>query len=159
MENGPFLINGTADPVYNPYGEGLRLHSNLWVVSGSSALLTGWNAVSNLLYVDQPAGTGFSYVTSPLGYETNERQIATELWDFIRQFYQLYPKYSNLDLYVFGESYGRPPSLSCCLLSPISTVPYPPKLTAGFILFFQLGTMFQQLARLLWRATPSMLRT
>ncbi|CAI8028703.1 Serine carboxypeptidase S10 family member 1 [Geodia barretti] len=84
-ENGPFLINGTADPVYNPYG---------------------WNAVSNLLYVDQPAGTGFSYVTNPLGYETNERQIATELWDFIRQFYQLYPKYSTLDLYIFGESYA-----------------------------------------------------
>lgn len=116
MENGPFLINGTADPVYNPYGERLRLHSNLWVVNGSSALVTGWNAVSNLLYVDQPAGTGFSYVTSPLGYETNERQIATELWDFIRQFYQLYPKYSNLDLYVFGESYGRP-SLSLVAFS------------------------------------------
>ena len=67
----------------------------------------GWNAVSNLLYVDQPAGTGFSFVTSPLGYETNERQIATELWDLIRQFYRLYPKYSTLDLYIFGESYGE----------------------------------------------------
>lgn len=85
FENGPFLINGTADPVFNPYG---------------------WNAVANLLYVDQPAGTGFSYVTSPFGYVTNEREIATELWDFIRQFYALYPKYSMLDLYVFGESYA-----------------------------------------------------
>ena len=63
--------------------------------------------MSNLLYVDQPAGTGFSFVTSPFGYETNERQIATELWDLIRQFYRLYPKYSTLDLYVFGESYGE----------------------------------------------------
>lgn len=56
--------------------------------------------------MDQPAGTGFSYVTSPFGYVTNERTIATELWDFIRQFYSLYPKYSSLDLYIFGESYG-----------------------------------------------------
>lgn len=63
--------------------------------------------MANLLYVDQPAGTGFSYVTSPFGYVTNEREIATELWDFIRQFYSLYPKYSMLDLYVFGESYGE----------------------------------------------------
>jgi carboxypeptidase C (cathepsin A) len=85
LENGPFVINGSATPVLNPYG---------------------WNAVSNLLYVDQPAGTGFSFVTNPLGYVTNERQIATELWDFIRQFYGLYPKYSTLDLYVFGESYA-----------------------------------------------------
>ena len=63
--------------------------------------------MSNLLYVDQPAGTGFSYVTSPLGYVTNEREIATELWNFLLEFYKLYPKYSTLDLYVFGESYGE----------------------------------------------------
>ena len=71
------------------------------------SLIPGWNAVSNLLYVDQPAGTGFSYVTSPLGYVTNEREIATELWNFLLEFYKLYPKYSTLDLYVFGESYGE----------------------------------------------------
>ena len=83
-----------------------------------SLLVAGWNAVSNLLYVDQPAGTGFSFVRDPLGYETNERQIATELWDFVRKFYQLYPKYSFLDLYVFGESYGQllPLPLSLSLL-------------------------------------------
>ena len=75
-------------------------------------LFPGWNAVSNLLYIDQPAGTGFSFVTNPLGYETNERQIATELWDLIRQFYKLYPKYSTLDLYVFGESYGEKDSMA-----------------------------------------------
>ena len=63
--------------------------------------------MANVLYVDQPVGTGFSYVKDPFGYVTNEREIATELWDFIRQFYQLYPKYSQLDLYVFGESYGE----------------------------------------------------
>ena len=61
----------------------------------------------NLLYIDQPAGTGFSYVTSPFGYVTNERQIATELWDLIREFYALYPQYSKLDLYIVGESYGE----------------------------------------------------
>lgn len=84
-ENGPFLINGTATPKLNPYG---------------------WNSNANLLYIDQPAGTGFSYVTSPLGYVTNERQIATELWELIRQFYALYPKYKDLDLYIIGESYA-----------------------------------------------------
>lgn len=67
----------------------------------------GWNSFANLLYVDQPAGTGFSYVSNPLGYVTNERTIGTELWTMIMQFYSKYPKYSNLDLYIVGESYGK----------------------------------------------------
>jgi len=68
--------------------------------------LSGWNSFANLLFVDQPAGTGFSYVRNPLGYETNERVIGTELWSMVQQFYLKYPKYANLDLYIVGESYG-----------------------------------------------------
>ena len=57
--------------------------------------------------MDQPAGTGFSYVKNPLGYETNERVIGTELWTMVQEFYHKYPKYANLDLYIVGESYGE----------------------------------------------------
>lgn len=57
--------------------------------------------------MDQPAGTGFSYVSNPLGYETNERTIGTELWQMIQEFYLKYPKYAHLDLYIVGESYGE----------------------------------------------------
>ena len=60
-----------------------------------------------MLFVDQPAGTGFSYVKNPLGYETNERVIGTELWTMVQEFYHKYPKYANLDLYIVGESYGE----------------------------------------------------
>lgn len=57
--------------------------------------------------MDQPAGTGFSYVTNPLGYVTNERTIGTELWTMLQEFYKKYPKYAKLDLYIVGESYGK----------------------------------------------------
>lgn len=67
----------------------------------------GWNSFANVLYVDQPAGTGFSYVTNPLGYVTNERTIGVELWTMIQEFYKKYPKYASLDLYLVGESYGE----------------------------------------------------
>lgn len=76
-------------------------------LSHTRLLCSGWNSFSNLLYVDQPAGTGFSYVSNPLGYVTNERTIGTELWSMLLQFYAKYPKYSNLDLYIVGESYGK----------------------------------------------------
>ncbi|KAL5484491.1 hypothetical protein EMCRGX_G021002 [Ephydatia muelleri] len=85
MENGPFLIMGSDVPVYNP---------------------NGWNSFANVLYIDNPGGTGFSYVKNSQGYVTDERTIANELWDLIRAFYGLYPKYANLKLYITGESYA-----------------------------------------------------
>lgn len=84
-ENGPFLMNTTSKPVTNPYS---------------------WNSFANLLYVDQPVGTGFSYVSDPLKYDTNEKEIATAMSDFLLEFYSKYPKYSKLDLYIIGESYA-----------------------------------------------------
>ena len=60
-----------------------------------------------MLYIDQPVGTGFSYVTDPRGYVKNEVTIGMELWNMMLKFYELYPKYANLDLYIFGESYGK----------------------------------------------------
>lgn len=83
-ENGPFLLNTTDTPAYNPYS---------------------WNSFANLLYVDQPAGTGFSYITKGK-HDTNEGEIATALWEFIVMFYEKYPKYSKHDLYIIGESYA-----------------------------------------------------
>ena len=77
------------------------------VTSSLSHFLLGWNSFANLLFIDQPAGTGFSYVTNPLGYVTNERTIGTELWTMLQEFYSRYPKYANLDLYIVGESYGE----------------------------------------------------
>lgn len=76
-------------------------------VHNYDVLLLGWNSFANLLYIDQPAGTGFSYVSNPLGYVTNERTIGIELWTMLQEFYHKYPKYANLDLYIVGESYGE----------------------------------------------------
>ncbi|KAI6659309.1 Serine carboxypeptidase S10 family member 1-like [Oopsacas minuta] len=85
-ENGPFVMrNGAKQPVLNQYG---------------------WNSFANLLYVDQPVGTGFSYTNNPLGIETNEKTIARELTVFLEEFYQKFPKYASLPLFIIGESYA-----------------------------------------------------
>ena len=103
-ENGPFtMLNGVKTPVYNK---------------------NSWNSFSNLLYVDQPVGTGFSYPENPLGIETNEKTISRELTVFLEEFYEKYPKYAKLPLYIIGESYAGHyvPAFSAYILKNSSTV-------------------------------------
>ena len=40
--------------------------------------------VSNLLYVDQPIGTGFSYSSDPRDIRHNEESISNDLYDFLQ---------------------------------------------------------------------------
>eukprot|EP00949_MAST-11_sp_MAST-11-sp1_P003566 g3566.t1 len=82
-ENGPCKVNeeGT-NTTLNPYS---------------------WNANANLLYVDQPTGTGFSY---GLGLDHNEKGVATDMYDFLQQFFKAHPNYAKLDFYAVGESYA-----------------------------------------------------
>jgi len=86
FENGPYKVSTDGQTVSpNPYG---------------------WNQKANLIYVDNPVGTGFSYVTNTYGYQHSEKGVANELWIFMQNFYQMYPQYANLPFYITGESYG-----------------------------------------------------
>lgn len=64
-----------------------------------------WNTEANLLYVDQPAGTGFSKA-EPTGYDTNEKEVSTDLYHFIVEFLKANPKFVNNDFFITGESYA-----------------------------------------------------
>jgi carboxypeptidase C (cathepsin A) len=65
-----------------------------------------WNSFANLLYVDQPVGTGFSYADNYDDYVTNEDQIAEDMYTFLENFFVQYPQYSKLPLFITGESYA-----------------------------------------------------
>ncbi|KAI8060710.1 carboxypeptidase S1 [Gongronella butleri] len=62
-----------------------------------------WNQHSNLLFIDQPAGVGFS---------TGSDHVATTdegsqpFYRFLLEFYAKYPEYVGRPLHIFGESYG-----------------------------------------------------
>jgi len=56
--------------------------------------------------VDQPVGTGFSYADSIVDYVTDEDEIAEDMYQFLQQFFKIYPQYANLAFFVTGESYA-----------------------------------------------------
>lgn len=67
---------------------------------------TTWVDRANLLFVDNPVGTGFSYVDDASLFTTNNDQIARDLVSLITAFVQKYPVFSKTPFYVFCESYG-----------------------------------------------------
>ncbi|XP_060213416.1 serine carboxypeptidase-like isoform X2 [Lycium barbarum] len=84
-ENGPFQISANMSLVWNDFG---------------------WDKVSNLIYVDQPTGTGFSYTSDDRDIRRNETAISNDLYDFIQAFFNAHPEYVNNDFYISGESYA-----------------------------------------------------
>ena len=67
---------------------------------------TTWLQVANLLFIDNPVGTGFSYVDSVDALCTNISQIADDLVTLMKSFVSALPIFQTLPIYVFSESYG-----------------------------------------------------
>ena len=83
QENGPcHFVNGASKPSLNPYS---------------------FNSFANMLYVDQPIGTGFSYGTDSV---TSTVTAAPYVWKLIQAFYAQFPQYESRNFGIFTESYG-----------------------------------------------------
>lgn len=67
---------------------------------------TGWDVTHNVIFVDQPLGTGFSWTTSDDDYCSGEECVADDMLDFFRALYEARPELVGKDLWVTGESYG-----------------------------------------------------
>uniref|UniRef100_G3WEW2 Carboxypeptidase n=1 Tax=Sarcophilus harrisii TaxID=9305 RepID=G3WEW2_SARHA len=91
-ENGPFRINDDGSLYMNPYS---------------------WNLVANVLYLESPAGVGYSYSSSQ-NYKIDDQQVAADNYQALQSFFAKFPNFTSNDFYVFGESYAGVyvPSLS-----------------------------------------------
>lgn len=64
-----------------------------------------WDEFANLLFVDNPVGTGFSYVDGD-SYVHELTDMASQMIQFLEKFFALFPEYTMDDLYIAGESYA-----------------------------------------------------
>ncbi|KAH8918651.1 alpha/beta-hydrolase [Atractiella rhizophila] len=65
----------------------------------------GWNEYANVLFVDQPAGTGYSTVNTD-GYVHELGEVGSQMVSFLRRFYDVFPEYEYMETYLAGESYA-----------------------------------------------------
>jgi serine carboxypeptidase-like clade 2 len=87
-EHGPFLMNFTAQ------GHGLTLNPFAWA------------NVANIIYIESPAGVGFSSSNVTSDYNTGDRRTALDSYNFLQGFLEKFPQYRKNDFWVAGESYG-----------------------------------------------------
>ncbi|XP_064080848.1 probable serine carboxypeptidase CPVL isoform X2 [Macrobrachium nipponense] len=65
-----------------------------------------WTQTHNVIYIDNPVGTGFSFTDDDNGYARNETDVGRDLYTAIVQFLTLFPELQKNDFYVTGESYA-----------------------------------------------------
>jgi cathepsin A (carboxypeptidase C)/serine carboxypeptidase-like clade 2 len=81
VEHGPFVLDADLSVSLNPYS---------------------WNVAANVLYLEQPAGVGFSYGAAA----ANDTTTAAGSVDALEQFLARFPEYGGRPFYIAGESYG-----------------------------------------------------
>ncbi|KAJ6964998.1 serine carboxypeptidase-like 18 isoform X3 [Populus alba x Populus x berolinensis] len=64
-----------------------------------------WTKIANIIFVDAPVGTGFSYSTTWEGYHVTDTLSAAETYEFLRKWLVDHPKFLTNPLYVAGDSY------------------------------------------------------
>ena len=65
-----------------------------------------WNKVANMLFVEQPAGVGFSYSDDTDDYKTGDEQAAIDNHALILAFLDRFPEVKSNPFFITSESYG-----------------------------------------------------
>jgi hypothetical protein len=63
--------------------------------------------VANVIFLESPAGVGFSFSRDAADYKTaGDRRTAEDTYIFLVNWLERFPEYKGRELYVAGESYG-----------------------------------------------------
>nr|BAN20175.1 retinoid-inducible serine carboxypeptidase [Riptortus pedestris] len=65
-----------------------------------------WSQVLNVIYIDNPVGTGFSFTENKNCFAKDENKVGEDLYSALIQFFQLFPSLQKNDFFVSGESYA-----------------------------------------------------
>ncbi|XP_062199557.1 serine carboxypeptidase 1-like [Phragmites australis] len=87
MELGPFRVN--------PDGKTLSRNRH------------AWNNVANVIFLESPAGVGFSYSNTSSDYEkSGDARTAVDAYTFMLHWLERFPEYKGRDFYIAGESFA-----------------------------------------------------
>jgi vitellogenic carboxypeptidase-like protein len=86
IEHGPYVLDWKGNVKSNP-----------WTIT----------KFASVFYLDNPIGTGFSFVNNKDAYRTEETSIANDLFVVINTLItKSFPEYTNAPIFIAGESYA-----------------------------------------------------
>jgi len=88
-ENGPFFIGKDGSGAYKLTQRPER-----------------WNKKANTVFVENPAGVGFSYADDAAGYIHNDTSTAKDNYNGVQAFFNKFPEWRSSSLFFTGESYA-----------------------------------------------------
>ncbi|KAH8370075.1 hypothetical protein KR093_002118, partial [Drosophila rubida] len=65
-----------------------------------------WVKDMNVMFIDNPVGTGYSYVDNSAYLTATNKEIALDLVELMKGFYARHPEFETVPLHIFSESYG-----------------------------------------------------
>uniref|UniRef100_A0A3Q1HWN1 Carboxypeptidase n=1 Tax=Acanthochromis polyacanthus TaxID=80966 RepID=A0A3Q1HWN1_9TELE len=110
-----WFVESQNDPSSDPLvlwlngGPGCSSLDGLLTEHGPYLVGTDWSTVcvqiANMLYLESPVGVGFSY-SDDQRYVTNDTEVSMNNYLALKEFLRLFPKFSNNQVFLTGESYG-----------------------------------------------------
>ncbi|TYJ42585.1 hypothetical protein E1A91_A03G098900v1, partial [Gossypium mustelinum] len=87
LELGPFRVNNDGKTLYrNEYA---------------------WNKVANVIFLESPAGVGFSYSNDSSDYtKVGDKRTTKDSYVFLINWLERFPQYKRRDFFITGESYA-----------------------------------------------------
>ncbi|VAI02058.1 serine carboxypeptidase-like 13 isoform X4 [Triticum aestivum] len=76
---------GLPELVYNPYS---------------------WTKMANILLLDSPVGSGFSFARDPKGYDVGDYSSSSQVQTFLNKWFTDHPQYLSNPFYIGGDSYA-----------------------------------------------------
>ncbi|XP_038708521.1 serine carboxypeptidase-like 48 [Tripterygium wilfordii] len=83
--NGPFHITEDSSLTWNDHG---------------------WDKTSNIIYVDQPIGTGLSYINDDSDIRHDLTSVIDDLYNFLKEFFIKHPQFTHKNFFITGRAYA-----------------------------------------------------
>ncbi|MFS7920576.1 putative carboxypeptidase D [Helianthus anomalus] len=106
----PLVLWLNGGPGCSSFGNGAMMELGPFRVNADNTTLShnkyAWNKFANVLFLESPAGVGFSYSNTSSDYTTDDVQTAKDSYTFLINWLERFPEYKTRDFYITGESYA-----------------------------------------------------
>ncbi|KAF8377516.1 hypothetical protein HHK36_030898 [Tetracentron sinense] len=107
----PLVLWLNGGPGCSSFGNGAMMELGPYRVHSDGETLQqneyAWNNAANILFLESPAGVGFSYSNTTSDYNlSGDKRTAEDSYTFLVNWLERFPEYKTRDFFLTGESYA-----------------------------------------------------